>query len=260
MCISLIAIKYHSNYPLIIISNRDEYHSRLTKSAHFWDEYPGLLAGKDLEAGGTWFGINKSGNIALLTNVRTSNKKDTNKKSRGLLVVDYLKGNISQDEYLLYLTSTQDMYNGYNIIFGNYKILYYYNNIKNISKILTKGIYIISNGTLNEMWPKCKRLKELFLTTVSPTSKSVDKETLFEILKDTTQFPDQLLPDTGVGLKKERFLSPIFIKDYTYGTRTSTVLLVDKFKNITFIEKNYIPGTDTVKEQKNFSFIAYNNT
>ncbi len=106
MCIALIAYNYFDNFPLVILSNRDEYHSRCTKKAHFWEEYPDILAGRDLEQGGTWFGINKkNGRIGLLTNFREPNQ-DPKKKSRGSLIVDFLVGNFTDKEYLYTLKKT----------------------------------------------------------------------------------------------------------------------------------------------------------
>ena len=254
MCIALIAYNFFDNYPLIILSNRDEYHNRPTKRAHFWEDYPDILAGKDLDQGGTWFGINrKNGRIGLLTNFRRP-KQDPNKCSRGALIVNFLIKNHLPEEYLSYLKNSAPKYNGYNIVFGTTKKLFYFNNIKLISVSLSKGIHVLSNGILNEPWPKCVRLKELFIQTTKNSPDNLSIEKLFNILKDDKKFPDQNLPNTGVGIKLERFLSPIFIKDQKYGTRTSTILIMEKNNLVRYLERTYVKGTDKVNGDKEFCF------
>ncbi len=254
MCIALIAYKYHRDYPLIILSNRDEFQNRPTICAHFWTEYPHILAAKDMEQGGTWFGINKNGRIALLTNFRGPGEMDPKKKTRGFLVIDFLKQNTPPSTYLRELRHTARLYNGYNLIFGDLEQILFYNNVKEIIKRLDTGIHVLSNGVLDEMWPKCIRLKKLFLESIS-TCSPISINSLFNILTDKKRFPDHQLPDTGVGLDKERFLSPIFIKDPTYGTRTSTILTIDHQRAVRFIERTYQPARDDIWEQREFSFI-----
>ncbi len=226
MCIALIAYKYHPLFPLIILSNRDEFHSRPTKEAHLWKDRLNILAGRDMKDGGTWFGVNiKNGKIGLLTNFRSLDHMDPNKDSRGELIINFLDNSLGPEKYLLILRNRAKTYNGYNLIFGTIEKLYYFNNVKSISRIIKPGIHVLSNGILNEMWPKCKKLKELFLQVIEP-DKEICVSALFDILTDTTTFPDEELPCTGVGIKMERFLSPIFIKDKNYGTRTSTILII----------------------------------
>ncbi|GAB6161826.1 NRDE family protein [Desulfothermus naphthae] len=254
MCIALIACNFFNDYPLIILSNRDEYHNRPTERAHFWKDYPDILAGKDLEQGGTWFGINKqNGKIGLLTNFREPGE-ERNKHSRGALVVNFLINNYLPEHYLSLLKKSKKNYNGYNLIFGTKEKLYYFNNVKSISLHLSKGVHVLSNGILNEPWPKCERLRELFLQLTRDCTTIPSVEKLFTILRDDTTFPDEKLPDTGVGIKLERFLCPIFIKDPKYGTRTSTVLLMKKNNWVSFIEITYLRGTDKINGYREFSF------
>jgi len=257
MCIALIAYNFFDNYPLIILSNRDEYHNRPTKMAHFWEDYPDILAGKDLDQGGTWFGINKkNGRLALLTNFRRP-KQDPNKCSRGALVVNFLIKNHSPEEYLSSLKDSAQKYNGYNIVFGTTKKLFYFNNVKFLSTSLSKGIHVLSNGILNEPWPKCVRLKELFIQATKNPPNDLSIEKLFNILKDDKKFPDKDLPNTGVGIKRERFLSPIFIKDQEYGTRTSTILIIEENNLVRYIERTYERGTDKVNGEREFCLLLF---
>ncbi len=252
MCICLVAINYHPDYPLILLSNRDESFDRPTLYAHFWNDQTQILAGRDLKDKGTWLGVSKQGRIALLTNYRSPDSNDPNKKSRGALVVDFLKNPIAPHNYIEVLKNTKTLYNGYNLIFGEIRDLYYYNNFFDIWSKLNEKINVLSNGTLNNNWPKCKRLKDLFLKNVS--NKKININVLFKILIDTKSFPDHELPDTGIGILKERFLSPIFIIGKDYGTRTSTVILFNNKGNIQFIERTYKPGTTEIETEKYYFF------
>lgn len=252
MCICLIAKDFHPDYPIIILSNRDEFFHRPTLTAHFWEDNEKILAGRDLKDNGTWLGVTKTGKMGILTNYRAPHLNDPTKNSRGALITDFLKNDIEINDYLKLLKETKTIYNGYNLIFGKFTDLYYYNNIFDIWSKLDNKINVVSNGILNDKWPKCIRLKELFLKNIS--HKKIQVDHLFKILTDTKTFPDHELPDTGVGIVKERFLSPIFILGNDYGTRTSTIVLFNNRGWLQFIERTYKQGTKEVDIEKNFSF------
>jgi len=152
MCILFLSIKQHPDYPLIICANRDEFHQRPTERAHFWQQYPHTLAGKDLQAGGSWLGINKAGYFAAITNIRTGNSPEVGKKSRGELVTWALKPNSIINEAWLQQYSQQ--YNPFNLIYGSLNNLACFNSILNEQTLLTEGIHAISNGSINDVWPK----------------------------------------------------------------------------------------------------------
>lgn len=246
MCILFLAINQHEKYPLVILANRDEFQERPTTSARFWKEYPELLAGRDEKEGGTWLGITKKGKISALTNYRDIPLHKEGRESRGLLVKDFLTSEISTLTYLDLLISKRESYNPYNILIGNQKELYVYNNVSNESQKLTDGFHGLSNAYLNSPWPKISRgiehLKEYIL------SSELKKEELFSIMKDETKAPDELLPNTGVGLEKERFLSSIFIQNPVYGTRSTAILLFDRQNTVSFYERSYSPTGDITNE------------
>lgn len=246
MCILFLAINQHEKYPLVILANRDEFQERPTTSARFWKEYPELLAGRDEKEGGTWLGITKKGKISALTNYRDIPLHKEGRESRGLLVKDFLTSEISTLTYLDLLISKRESYNPYNILIGNQKELYVYNNVSNESQKLTEGFHGLSNAYLNSPWPKVSRgiehLKEYIL------SSELKKEELFSIMKDETKAPDELLPNTGVGLEKERFLSSIFIQNPVYGTRSTAILLFDRQNTVSFYERSYSPTGDITNE------------
>lgn len=253
MCILFIAINQHKEYPLILLANRDEFQARPTTSAQFWDDYPNLLAGRDEQDKGTWLGITKEGRISALTNYRNIPLHKEGRTSRGLLVKNYLTTNVLSSDYLNFLQSSKDKYNPYNILIGNRKELYVYNNVSNEAQKLETGFYGLSNAFLNSPWPKLSRgisnLKEAIL------NNQIEEEKLFLLMKDETKANDDLLPDTGVGIEKERFLSSIFLRSEVYGTRSTAIILIDNQNNVSFSEKTYNPKGETTKEMNTqFSF------
>ena len=238
MCLIVFAINEHPDYPLVVAANRDEFYSRPTADAAFWKDHPQILAGRDLQAQGTWMGVTTSGKIAMLTNYRNLSNIKPNAPSRGDLVADYLKHNVLQEDYLAQVRSGGAEFNGFNLIFGKKDKLTYYSNVSEKSELLTKGIFGLSNHLLNSNWPKVTRGKEK-LAEILQGKNQIDPEDLFAALYDDIKAPDHQLPDTGVGLEKERMLSPMFIKSGDYGSRCSTIILADKENNWHFYERVY---------------------
>ncbi len=238
MCLLLLAVQKHPDYKLILAANRDEYYERPTAPAAFWNEAPHLLAGKDLRAGGTWLGITKQGRIAAITNYRDPASIKTNAPSRGRLVSGFLLGQEIPEQFLEKLVEEQDQYNGFNLIIGERDQLYWFSNRADGAHKLSPGIYGISNRLLDTPWPKVTRSKEAMARLISE-EKNPSQEALFQMLLDHTVAGDEQLPDTGVGMEWERILSPIFITSPTYGTRSSTIVLIDRQNRVTFTEKTF---------------------
>ncbi|MBY0121847.1 NRDE family protein [Bacillus sp. S/N-304-OC-R1] len=235
MCLILFAFKVHPTYKLIVAANRDEYYARPTAAAHFWEDEPQILAGRDLEKLGTWMGVTKTGRFAALTNYRDPKENATSKQTRGELVAGFLKSDEKPEEYLQKAALQAKMYPGYNLLVGDGEELYYYSNIQNEIKKLEPGIYGVSNHLLNTNWPKVKSGKE-GLSAISDQKNNNLTDELFKLLQNTDQAPDDFLPNTGVSLEWERILSPLFIKSEGYGTRSSTVLLMNG-SDMTYTEK-----------------------
>jgi len=238
MCLILLGINSHPGYKLILAGNRDEFYDRPTVQAAFWDEAPYMLAGKDLLGGGTWFGITKGGRIAAISNYRDPKSVKKGAPSRGRLVSSFLLGNDSPASYLNGLTGEADQYNGFNLIIGRKDRLFWYSNRRNGIKELGPGIYGLSNHLLDTPWPKVIKGKSEFAELVSrPVLAGPDE--FFNMLKDRTVASDKDLPDTGIGLYRERMLSPVFISSPDYGTRSSTLLFIDRDDRVTFIERTF---------------------
>jgi uncharacterized protein with NRDE domain len=250
MCLLAFSYKQHPNYEFIFATNRDEFYDRPTRPAQFWDDDPSVLAGKDLKAGGTWLGITKDGKFSALTNYRDPSIQKEDPPSRGHLVLDYLRGGKAIDQYLQDVDKKANLYNGFNLLggelFGTDSKLMYYSNQQQEIRALEAGLYGLSNKLLDTPWPKVKRAKRELASMIR--SESVTEEKLFELLQDDRKAPDEELPDTGIPHELEKAVSPIFIKTDKYGTRNSTVILVDKYGKVTFEERRYKKGSQVLEE------------
>ncbi|UII29287.1 NRDE family protein [Fulvivirga maritima] len=238
MCLILLAYKKHEKYPLIVAANRDEFYARKTESAHFWSDNPQVLAGRDLEAGGTWMGVNKNGRLAMITNYRDLRNIKDNAPSRGHLVSDFLSGNEDAKGYLEKVEAKGQQYNGFNLICGDVNGLYYYGNYQQGVHKIDAGIHGLSNALLNTPWPKVERGKQKLADQIK--KGNLLPHELIETLHDDVKPPDTSLPDTGVGVEMERMLSPMFIKSPDYGSRCSTVIMVEDNGVINFFERSYL--------------------
>lgn len=256
MCILFLAINQHSDYPLIICANRDEFHHRPTKAAHFWTEYPDMLAGKDLQAGGSWLGINKAGKFAAITNLRTGRPLAENKKSRGELVTLTLAENsiITKD----WLEHNCHQYNPFNLIYGRLQDLSCFNSGSGQQSVLKDGFHAISNGSMDDVWPKMAK-GERQLESVVKSNKSIDAEVLLTLLMDQEKVESQDLPKTGLTTDWEHLLSSIFICSERYGTRSSSLILQKAESGIEFVEAEYDIQGNRVN-QTLFSFSLNNNS
>ncbi|MBL7843619.1 MAG: NRDE family protein [Cyclobacteriaceae bacterium] len=251
MCLIFISLNNHPAYKLIVAANRDEFYKRKTAPAHFWEDYPHLVGGRDLEANGTWLGMSKGGKISMVTNYRDLRNLKPVAPSRGQLVSDYLLNGDKPDEYLQAIAKQGHKYNGFNLVVGYPDELYYYSNYKEGIERVPEGIHGLSNHLFNTPWPKVIRGKEKFANAIESTI--VDPQELFDLLYDEQIAPDEQLPDTGIGLERERALSSMFIKSPDYGTRCSTVLLIDRDNNVQFTERIYDLNTFDFT-QNEFSF------
>jgi len=237
MCLILFAKNQHKKYKLIVAANRDEFYKRETVQADYWDDHEKVLAGRDLQAGGTWMGVNTNGLVSMLTNYRDLKHIKDDAPSRGHLVSDFLIEEPSASSYLESIAHNGKAYNGFNLICGNADELYYYGNYQTGVYEIPDGTHGLSNALLNTEWPKVVRGKQKLSKLIE--QDQVIAERLFETLYDDLKADIIELPDTGVGLEMEEMLSPMFIKSPNYGSRCSTVLLVDQDDNYTYVERTY---------------------
>lgn len=240
MCILLIAYRCHPRYELLVAANRDEFHGRPTAPADYWDDQPAILAGRDLEHGGTWLGVDRRGRFAALTNVRNAAAM-TRLRSRGLLVSEYLASDADALSYQQALVPRRRDYDGFNLLTADRERLCWWSNHIDAPQQLEPGVYGLSNHLLETPWPKVTRLKAAF--GEHPLDDEEDCERyLMHVLRDDSRAHDHELPDTGLGLAWERLLSSIFIVGDHYGTRCSTVVLREFGGRVIFFERRYAEG------------------
>ncbi|WP_042337984.1 NRDE family protein [Bacillus andreraoultii] len=239
MCLILFAYKTHSKYPLIVAANRDEFFKRPTSLVHYWEDEPSILAGRDLEKLGTWMGVTTSGRFAALTNYRDPFEHVVGKQTRGELVKNALTYSGDLDAYFKIVSQEKDRYPGFNLIAGDRNRLYYFSNREGKIQELEPGVYGLSNHLLNTPWPKVEVGKKELAQVIDKSNDKIVHD-LFAILKNSQSYPDNQLPSTGVSLKMERMLSPLFIKGTDYGTRSSTVMLLSD-SEVQYMERVYQP-------------------
>lgn len=244
MCLIVFAYKHHPHYPLILVANRDEFYERPTSRAHFWDDHPNVLAGRDRKYGGTWMGITRSGRFAAVTNFRYKTEFREYPQSRGLMVKEFLTNHEPPEIFLKGIIPGEKEYNGFNLILGDLTSFFYYSNRSHKMKALKPGTYGLSNHLLDTPWPKVVRTRQALIDVIEG-SEPVNMDRLSSILFDRTPAADDELPDTGFGLEWERILSSPFIATPVYGTRASTVLLIDTDGHVKYKERSFTGPGDT---------------
>ncbi|UAA40503.1 NRDE family protein [Paraneptunicella aestuarii] len=252
MCILFIAVNQHKDYPLIVAANRDEFYARPTAPSEFWSDNPNILAGRDIQAGGTWMGINRQGAFAGLTNIRAPHTFRAEAKSRGELVSQFLTAPPDNQTYLQQIRNSASYYNGYNLIFGRWNNLMVYNNHLDQVDQLETGFYGLSNAWLNSDWPKIETGVD-GLKKVCQNMEKFDKDSLFSLLGNQIKAEDHLLPETGVAPELEKELSSIFIHLPNYGTRSSTLMYVDQNHHVHWHERSFDTGAK-ISQESQFSF------
>lgn len=252
-----LAWQIHPEYPLIFAGNRDERHVRATLAAGWWPDAPQVLGGRDAEAGGSWLGISRSGRFAVVTNIREpGTPPPPDPPSRGALVADYLSGTLEPAALLPLLQRSGARYAGFNLLWGQVagktKQLFWYANRGGSAGELAPGIYGLSNHLLDTPWPKVQTLKHAMQAQLAAAP---DSAALFAALADRRPAPDEELPDTGVGLERERQLSAPCVVDPVYGTRASTVILARDDGQVYFEERPLAPD-GAVGPARQFTFVA----
>jgi Uncharacterized conserved protein len=263
MCLLLFAYQAHPGYRLVLGANRDEFYDRPTAPAAFWDDAPWILGGRDLSAGGTWLAISKDGRFGAVTNIRAPGSHHDNAPSRGWLIRDYLCGESAAAAYLDELQVRAGTFNGFNLILGDASGIYYFSSRGGKPQRVSPGLHGLSNHLLDTPWPKVVRGKcalgrvlrttvlrtAVLRTAVLHTARDISIDAVLALLTDSTHPDDRALPDTGVGLTLERFLSPLFIVGAHYGTRASSVILIDQLGTVQFCERTFGSNSEVLGER-----------
>ena len=243
MCLVLVVWKVHPLYPCVVAANRDEFHARPTVAADWWPDHQQILAGRDVQAGGTWLGLTRTGRFAALTNYRDPGQRRADAPSRGALVTGLLDSGASVAESLDHLRGVGANYNGFNVIFCDGERLGIYESVQGSGRELGPGIYGLSNHLLDTPWPKVRHAKSRLEAALR---KMPDTAPLLALLRDDRPAPDDELPRTGVSIEWERLLSSAFVRAGDYGTRCSTIIRIDARGRAYFDEWSWdSAGADT---------------
>jgi uncharacterized protein with NRDE domain len=240
MCLVLLAWRVHPDFPLVFAGNRDEAYARPSAAAGFWADDPGIFGGRDLEKGGTWLGVTRGGRLAAVTNYRDGTAARTAPRSRGELVANFLRGADDPRAYLGRVAARASDYGGFALIVSDLQRMYWLSNRGQGIGEVPPGVHGLSNHLLDTPWPKVTRGRER-LSALMNSDEAKLVAGLQEVLADRTVAADPELPDTGVGLQRERELSPSFVAGERYGTRASTVLLVSRGNEVVCVERRFGP-------------------
>jgi len=249
MCLIALSVGQHPGYPLILAANRDEFHARPTKEAHWWPDKPDIVGGRDLQAGGTWLALHRTGRFATVTNYRDAKAPEKGHRSRGHLVTAYLDSNLSPTEYLA--TIDEDSFAGFNLIVGTRDEVAYLSNREDGTRKLQPGTYGLSNALLDGPWHKVERSKERLAAVVA--SGDVNDTQLMRLMNDRGKAPVAEVEAGRLDFETAHAVTAPFIVMPNYGTRCSTIVLADSSGNWRFTERRFDPAGRQTGESK-FSF------
>jgi len=252
MCLVVVNWQQHAEYPLIVAGNRDEFHARATQAAHWWPDHQDIVAGRDLQAGGTWLGLHRRGRFATVTNFRDAQQTRAGLRSRGHLVSEFLSGDVSPMDYLSRIDG--ERYAGFNLLVGDGKVLAYRSNRGSEALALSPGTYGLSNALLDSPWHKVSRSKAALQQLVR--DDQVDETRLFRLLGDRQKAPTDEIRDDQLSFAKAHAFSATFIVSPEYGTRSSSVARLDRNGNWRFRERRFEPDGATSGESA-FAFAVH---
>jgi uncharacterized protein with NRDE domain len=240
MCLIALAWNAHPHWRLVLAGNRDEFHARPSAELALWHDKP-IIGGRDLEAGGTWLGVTDDGRCSVVTNVRDPRDPQLG-RSRGLLSLDYLCGDQDATAHASQLMSEAGSYRPFNLLTFDTRHAFYLGNRPEPRKqAIDDGVHGLSNADFNTPWPKTRKLMRR-LNAWLQVERADDFSELFDALADERIASDDELPDTGVGLERERWLSAAFIRGEFYGTRASTIVAISHAGEGVIVERRFGPN------------------
>ncbi len=237
MCLVLLAHKVDPGLPLVVAANRDEFHARPAQKMHWWVENPDILAGRDLQAGGTWLGLHRNGRFATVTNFRDAVPASGRRRSRGQLITAFLECDQPPLDFVQSIDGAR--YAGFNLLVADRDELAYLSNRDGASGVLPPGIYGVANATLDTPWPKVQRTRAGLERLIR--DGAVNETELLRLLDDRRRANARDVEAAGVPFEKAHALSAPFIVLPDYGTRCSTVLTRDTDGSIRIAEKRFSP-------------------
>lgn len=235
MCLVVLAVGVDPEHPLIVAGNRDEFHARPTRDAGWWPDQPDVLAGRDLQAGGTWLGLHRSGRFATVTNFRDADQPSTKLRSRGELVAGFLQSSLSPAAYLQ--TIDGDRYAGFNLLVADAGGLAYLSNRGGGLQELGPGVYGLSNATLDTPWEKVERSKARLQQLID--AQAANETELMRLLDDRSKGPASEVRSDRLPFATAHAITAPFIVMPEYGTRCSTVVRLAQDGGWTFVERRF---------------------
>lgn len=249
MCLAVIYVHAAPGLALLIAANRDEFHERPTRALAEWADAPGVYGGRDAVAGGTWMGATRSGRFALVTNYREpAAHVAPDAPSRGELVARFLRGADTPEQYLRRLAPDMSRYAGFNVVVGDTDAVWYASNRGPAPRRLPPGRYALSNHLLDSPWPKSVATQAR-IDAVLAQAGPLDDAALFSALRNRDVAHDDVLPQTGLSLERERLLSSAFIISPTYGTRSSAVYALRDDGHARYVERRYDASGEAIGER-----------
>lgn len=242
MCLIVFAWQQHPTASLLLAANRDEFHERPAAAAHYWDDAPQLLAGRDLQAGGTWLGVSRGGRFAAITNIRDpAAEAGGAPRSRGELTTNFLVGTQAPGDYLAEVAGRRNDYQGFNLLVGDGDSLWYLHGNRDAPsgpESLAPGIYGLSNAALDVPWPKVQRARDR-LKDAMAAKQLPDHEMLRACLSDRSLADPEALEKQNLSGAMARQLSAQFIVTPRYGTRCCTSLRQHRNGKLEFQEQRF---------------------
>jgi len=240
MCLIAFSWQSHPRWRLVLAGNRDEAHARPSAALARWDDLP-IIGGRDLEAGGTWLGATDDGRCCVVTNVRDPDDPQLG-VSRGMLATDFLVRATDAQTHAQSLLATAAEYRPFNLLtFDAHDAFYIGNRPVARAQAVTPGVHGLSNADFNTPWPKTRALMQRMQRWIDDADAD-NFDPLFEALADEQIAPDAKLPDTGIGLERERWLSSAFIRGENYGTRACTVVAISHQGHGVIAERRFGPN------------------
>lgn len=251
MCLIAIAWQAHPRYDLIVAANRDEFHLRATRAAHWWPDEPAVYGGRDERAGGAWCAADTLGRFAAVTNVREPGPRRDDLRSRGLLVHGALAQPDALSRHAGCIAAARQRYGPFNLLLADRDQLQFLSNRGERQNVaVPAGVHAVSNGHWGEHWPKTRRAQDRLQALLQ--ADDISPQALFTLLAEGETAPAELLPDTGVGPDTEQLLSSLFIRGRAYGTRASTLVLRDRRGRIDFYERAFDANARMLHDQHEY--------
>ncbi|MFT4606197.1 MAG: hypothetical protein ACI9W4_002945 [Rhodothermales bacterium] len=256
MCLILFAVNEHPDFPVVVAANRDEFLKRPTAPARRWSEGEGILAGRDLTAGGTWLGVSPAGRVAAVTNVREPGAFVADACSRGDLVTGLLEHDGAASDFHQDLQGAS--FNGFNLLSIEVGEAVHASNrgsavLPKVTSVFS-GVHGLSNASLDTPWPKVVDGRIRLAEAVKGLDPArIDWEPFLSLLREADPAPDSRLPRTGVPVELERSLSPPFIRTKGYGTRCSTIVLLGRDGLCHFLERTFPTADGRAFEDRTFT-------